>query len=106
MSMNAHHLAFGIVTYDRDKAEKKLHEVVQKITSSGDESIKVVCSKTDLFSTFKSGKTVMWINPAWQARGYRLHGAYVDTSLKGTEDFVNAVTVKWANMADAELYWF
>ena len=106
MSMNAQHLTFGIVTYDRDKAERKLHDVVQEIVSGGDEVIRIVRSKTDLFAKFKSGKSIKWVNPIWRARGYRLHGAYVDETLRDTEDFIDAVIVKMDGYNEYGLHWF
>ncbi|MPM00581.1 hypothetical protein SDC9_46808 [bioreactor metagenome] len=76
MSMNAQHLTYGIITYDREKAEKKLNEIVKEVVSAGDEVVRIVRSKTDLFVTFKSGKCIKWVNPSWNCRGYRLHGAH------------------------------
>ncbi len=64
MSMDAHHLTCGIVTYDRAKAEKKLYEVVLDMISDSDEVIRIVNSQTDLFATFKSGRCVRWVSPA------------------------------------------
>lgn len=104
--MNAHLLDYGIVTHDRKKAERQLDKLVSKMIQGGEEILAVSKSTTDIFATFKSGKCVKWINPSFKARGYRVHGAYVDEELRDSEEFVEAVMVKADGYNTNGIYWF